>query len=389
MLESGIKSNTMAPTNNFHADVYQHCDFGAHQNFVESSKALIQNTNARLDRLNTMSNDLRRLASLIKDDRDENEQCQLLPDIKAIGDIDNSKQTQQTKRQSIKIFIPIDGPISDTKDRTIQTEKTQKLTKPKSIPKKNKELLNKKSKEVTEKSNGLHKQKKIDLTKLQNNTEENNTFVPNIFNGGHRSENGGTYGNAHDCNTRIDTQESETTNPDFNARYISSAQQHSCLIHKFGCSDANNKIVHNEIREPKTMASTPTQIKANIVDLSLPSRSKYLTFDKYDERNNDMKKVECYPLGLFQTSTSSKFRYNNRETKSDVLRRQVLQPKRITLHANSVSEIITERSVLPLDKFSVGFRFRIGKKSDTEHKCNRRLQYSSMDYSLVLKSSGY
>lgn len=372
-------------------DVYQHCNLGAHQNFVESSKALIQNTNARLDRLNTMSNDLRRLASLIKDDRDENEQYQLLPDIKAIGEIDKDKQSQQTKRQSINIVIPIDGPISDTKDRTISTEKTQKLTKPKSMQKKNKELLTKKSKEVTAKSNGLYNQKKIDLTKLQNYTEENNTFVPNILNGGYGSENSGTYGDAHDCNTRTDRQESESTNPDFNASNTSTAHQHCCLIHKFGCSDANNNRVHNEIREPKTMTSSPTQMKANIVDLSLPSRSKYLNFDKYDVRSNDMKKVECFPLGLFQTSTSSKSKYNSREAKSDVLRRQVLLPKRITLHANSVSEIITERSVLPLDKFSVGFRFRIGQKTNTKHenKCNTRLQYSSMDYSLVLKSSGY
>ncbi|CAC5413264.1 unnamed protein product [Mytilus coruscus] len=366
-------------------DVYQHCDLGAHQNFVESSKALIKNTNARLDRLNTMSNDLRRLASLIKDDRDEHEESHLSPEIKAIGEINKDKQNNKTKRQSINIVIPIDGP--DTKGRTIPTEKTQKLTKPKISPKKNTELVNKKGKEAT----GLHKQNKIDIKKLQNHTEKNNTFVPNLFNKGQRREYDETYDEAFDNNKRTEIQESisESTSPDLNVSFTSTTRQHCCLFHKYGYTDAENKRRHKEeIREPKTISSTPTQIKAHVVDLSLPSRSKFLNFD----RSNDMKKVDCYQLGLCKTSTSSKFKYNSRETiaKSDVLRRQVLLPKRITLHANSVSELFTEGSVLPLDKFSVGFRFRIGQKSKTKHENYiTRLQYSSMDYSLVLKSSGY
>lgn len=404
------------------------CDLGGHQNFLESSKALIKNTNARIERVHTMSNHLRYLASQIKDDRDDAEAVQLSPNVKRISDIKRDDKDLLLNRHSINIVMPVDGNDREqhggknARGTNIQTHFKQKY---RNIPLGKKGNMVGKIKDQQESLVEHDSKKKVEIperrtSQIDANTEMCDTKLPSLERPLNTAQ-----PKQHDDKNTGDTKLEETAPSDvklINAaeennrggEFVSSQHRSCSFLDKLRANNGGNNhdrieknlkhgIDHRKIMErlrtARLASSTPSEIKTNVIDLNLQTRaiSQYFPgeYPSNMYNSNYSYLYKANPLSLSQKPNTA----NSKTDKQIVEIRQqgntrfqfrtVLLPKKVTLQAKNVSELIGGRSVTALEDISVGCRFRLGQKSNVRSKidtCGVRMKHFNFDSHLILKA---
>ena len=403
------------------------CDLGGHQNFLESSKALIKNTNARIERLHTMSNHLRYLASQIKDDRDDAEAVQLSPNVKRISDIKRDDKDLLLNRYSINIVMPVDGNDREQhggKNATGTNIQTHFKQKYRNIPLGKKGNMVGKTKDQQESMVEHDSKKKVEIPERRTsqndaNIETCDTKLPSLERPLNTAQ-----PKQHDDKNTSDTKHKEsapsevklinaTEENNRGGESVSNRHRSVGFLDKLTASnggDNHDRIEKNlkhgidhrkimeRLRAGRLASSTPSEIKTNVVDLSLQTRA----ISQYSPRNtssntyniNHSYLYNANPLSLSQKPNTANFKTDKQfveirqQGSSRFQFRTVLLPKKVTLQAKHVSELTVGRSITTLDDISVGFRFRLGQKSNVLSKpdtCGVTMKHFNFDSHLILK----
>lgn len=404
------------------------CDLGGHQNFVETSKALIKNTNARIERVHIMSNHLRYLASQIKDDRDDAKAVQLSPNVKRISDIKRDNKSLLLNRHSLNIVIPVDGDDHEQhvgKSARGTRTTTQKHCKQKyrNMPLGKKDIMVGKVKAQQESLIEQECKMTVEIPERQTsqndaNAETCDTKLPSLerqLNTAQPKQEGKNTSDIKHEETALSgvklINATEENNRD--GESVSSRHQSCSFLDKLTTSKRGNnhdkveKIFKNGIdhrkiterlRAARLASSAPSEIKTNVVDINLQTRaiSQYFPGNSpsnmYNSNHSYLYKANPFSLSQKPNTANSKTDKQIVEIRQQgntrFQFRTVLLPKKVTIQAKNVSELIGGRSVTALEDIFLGCRFRVGQNSNVRSKSDTsgvRMKHFNFDSQLILK----
>lgn len=333
-------------------------NLGAHKSFMESSKALIQNTNSRLEKMNLMSKELRQLTSEIQPS--EHTVLKLGSKVKK-NDEEHTNGDTNNSRPSINIVIPTESSEGLSEDEEVKLVNTSRKKRPSNKQKKKqyekvKTLLQKCAKS-SDKETGDK-----ESTCAKNITPRNRqSTTPSSPNSPPKHKGIDPY--AKFAHSGIKASDKAHCLHNVETSYASHRKQ-CCLFHKYGFCDVEKLKMHfseNRMKwvkmNSKDKVVTKEQVATAVVRLSLPSPAK--TVKTGNDYSRHLSSSSIRPLSWLQNTDI----WVDKGSRNNYIHRKVLLPKKINLDSQYICAGANKKPCKQIDPFLVSCRFRLDSSS--------------------------